>query len=436
MNRPLARVRINDDDRTIFRIAIPALGALAADPLVSIVDTAFVGRLGGSSLAALGVAIGVFSFAFFVFNALAYASTPLISRALGRGDPAEAGDYAAQALALAAIIGLVGVVVLELAAPVFVSAMGATSEIDAAAISYLRIRGLALPAVLAITVGHGVFRGVGDTKTPLYVSLGFNLINLILDPILIFGFDMGLTGAAVASVFAQFVGGGVFLWLLLSGRSGIIIPRVVRRLSAMKALLGAGSALTLRTLSLVTTFTIATSVATRLGVDEVAGHQVASQIWIFLALVVDSVAIAGQTLVAGHLGEGRGAVARRLANRMLVWGLIWGVFLAALFWSLRGVLPGWFTDDAGVIGVASVVLPFVALTQPLNSVVFVLDGIFIGAGQFRFLGLAMAGAALITCALLLMATSITAVWWALTFLMVARLIPMAMRYASAVSSPI
>ena len=274
---------------------------------------------------------------------------------------------------------------------------------------------------------------MGDTKTPLYVSLGFNLINLILDPILIFGFDMGLTGAAVASVFAQFVGGGVFLWLLLSGRSGIIIPRVIRGLSAMKALLGAGSALTLRTLSLVITFTVATSVATRLGVDEVAGHQVASQIWIFLALVVDSIAIAGQTLVAGHLGEGRGAVARRLANRMLVWGLIWGVFLAALFWSLRGVLPGWFTDDPGVIAVASVVLPFVALTQPLNSVVFVLDGIFIGAGQFRFLGLAMAGAALATCALLLMATSITAVWWALTFLMVARLIPMALRYASAVS---
>ena len=153
MNGPRIRTRINDDDRTIFRIAIPALGALAADPLVSIVDTAFVGRLGGSALAALGVAIAVFSFAFFVFNALAYASTPLISRALGRGNPAEAGEYAAQALALAAIIGLIGVVVLELAAPVFVNAMGATSEIDGAAISYLRIRGLALPAVLAITVG-------------------------------------------------------------------------------------------------------------------------------------------------------------------------------------------------------------------------------------------------------------------------------------------
>lgn len=426
-------LRITPDDRTIFRIALPALGALAADPLVSIVDTAFVGRLGAEPLAALGVVTGLFGFAFFVFNALAYASTPLISRAIGAGDRKGAGEYAGQALFIAAVLGLVGVVILELLAPWLVRAMGAGAELEGAAVSYLRIRGLALPAVLAITIGHGIFRGMADTKTPLVVSIGFNVLNLILDPVLIFGFDLGLNGAAIASAVAQIAGGAAFLWLLLTGRAGLDIERRAHGLGAMRSLLGAGSALTVRTLALVSTFTLAAAVATRIGVAEIAGHQVASQIWLFLALVVDSIAIAGQTLVAGHLGEGDGAGARRLADRMLAWGLLWGIVLAAVFWLLRNVLPGWFTSDPDVAAVAVGLLPFVALSQPINSVVFVLDGLLIGAEQFRFLAAAMVGAAVVTCALLLMATTITAVWWALIVLMVARVIPMAIRYASAVS---
>jgi len=181
------------------------------------------------------------------------------------------------------------------------------------------------------------------------------------------------------------------------------------------------------------TFTVATSVAARLGVAEVAGHQVALQIWIFLALVVDAVAIAGQTLVASHLGDGDEAGARRLGNRMLMWGFVWGVALAILFWLVRNTLPTWFTSDPEVIVVAAGLMPFVALTQPLNGVVFVFDGVLIGAGVFRFLGLAMLGAAVVTISLLLVAGSITAVWWALTALMIVRIVPMAIRYASAVS---
>jgi putative MATE family efflux protein len=424
---------LNADDRTIFRIAIPALGALAADPIVSIVDTAFVGRLGGGELASLGVAASVFAFAFFIFSALAYASTPLISRALGAGDRDKAGDYAVQALLLAVVLGVIALVALEVFSPAFVRVMGGASEIEADAVAYLRIRGIGMPAILAITVGHGVFRGVGDTKTPLYVSLGFNLINLILDPILIFGFDLGLRGAAIASLIATAIGGAAFVWLMLSGRAGITLPRRVESLRAMRSLLTAGSALTLRTLSLVMTFTVATSVAARLGVAEVAGHQVALQIWIFLALVVDAVAIAGQTLVASHLGDGDEAGARRLGNRMLMWGFVWGVALAILFWLVRNTLPTWFTSDPEVIVVAAGLMPFVALTQPLNGVVFVFDGVLIGAGVFRFLGLAMLGAAVVTISLLLVAGSITAVWWALTALMIVRIVPMAIRYASAVS---
>ena len=427
------RLRITNDDRTIFRIALPALGALAADPLVSIVDTAFVGRLGAEPLAALGVVTGLFGLAFFVFNALAYASTPLIARAMGAGDREQAGRVASQALLLAMMLGVVGLVILEVAAPAMVRIMGASNDLESMAVGYLRIRGLALPAVLAITVGHGVFRGMADTKTPLYISLGFNLINLVLDPLLIFGFGLGLRGAAIASAVAQICGGVVFLWFISTGRTGLTISWSWPGWASMKVLLSAGSALTVRTLSLVTTFTLATAVVTRLGVNEIAGHQIAAQIWLFLALVVDSIAIAGQTLVAGHMGEGEGQRARQLADRMLVWGLSWGLTLAGVFWLLRNVLPGWFSPDPNVSAVAVAILPFVALTQPLNSIVFVLDGLLIGAEQFRFLAVAMMGATALTCGLLLMAASITAVWWALTFLMVARVIPMAVRYASAVS---
>ena len=425
-------LRITADDRTIFRIALPALGALAADPLVSIVDTAFVGRLGAGPLAALGVVTALFGFAFFIFTALAYASTPLIARAVGRGDPEAAGRLVAQAMFIALALGITGLVILETAAPALVRMMGASSELETMSVDYLRIRGLALPAVLAITVGHGVFRGMANTRTPLFITLGFNLINLVLDPLLIFGFDLGLRGAAIASVVAQMVGGAVFVWFITTGRIGLRVPRAWPGLAAMKTLLSAGSALTVRTLSLVVTFTLAAAVATRLGVAEIAGHQIASQIWIFLALAVDSLAIAGQTLVAGRLGEGNGVEARRLADRMLVWGLVWGILLAILFWLTRNVLGGWFSDDPEVLAVVAMVMPFVALTQPLNSVVFVFDGILIGAQQFRFLAIAMVGAAVVTCGLLLLAGSIVAVWWALTILMFVRIVPMAVRYASAV----
>jgi putative MATE family efflux protein len=186
-------------DREIVALALPALGALAADPLVSMVDTAFVGRLGVTPLAALGVNASVFSMAFVVFNFLAYGTTPMVARAVGRGDRARAGRLAVDALTLAGLAGVVALVLLQLAAGPILAVMGATGELRGPALSYLRIRAFAGPAILIITAGHGIFRGWHDTRTPLYVSIGLNLVNLVLDPILIFGMGWGLAGAATAS---------------------------------------------------------------------------------------------------------------------------------------------------------------------------------------------------------------------------------------------
>ena len=423
--------RITDDDRTIFRLAVPALGALAAEPLVALVDTAFVGRLGEESLAALGVVTGLLGLTFFVVIALAYASTPLIARALGAGDRDRAAALAAQSLLVAAVIAVIGLVVLEGAAPQLVRLMGAAPEVETAAVGYLRIRGLGLPAVLAITVGNAVYRGVGDTRTPMFISLGFSLVNVILDPVLIYGFGWGLAGAGFASVIAQSAGGAVFTYLFFSGRTGLMIHWTAPRWGDMRELISAGSALLVRTLVLVTTFTVATASAARLGVTEVAAHQVAVQIWIFLSLVVDSIAIAAQNLVASRLENDRQA-ARRLSNRMLMWGFSWGVLMAAVFWVLRNTLPGWFTPDPSVIAVATSLMPFVAVSQPLNSLVFVFDGIMIGASDFTFLALAMTGAAALSCLLIITAASITGIWWALVVLMLVRLAPITWRYVRVV----
>jgi MATE family multidrug resistance protein len=195
--------RFGATDREILGLAIPALGALAIDPLLTLADTAFVARLGTVPLAALGVDTAILGFAFFAFNFLAYVVTPLVARALGAGRIEEARRWVGDALLLAVALGVVVSIVVELSAPLLVDLMGAGPEVADPAISYLRIRALATPAVLVVTAGHGAFRGHKDTRTPLKVALGVNLINLVLDPILIFSAGWGLEGAAVATVVAQ-----------------------------------------------------------------------------------------------------------------------------------------------------------------------------------------------------------------------------------------
>lgn len=428
------RFALTSADRRIFRLALPALGALAAEPLVSLADTAFVGRLGADALAALGVVTAVFGFVFFLMTALAYAGTPLIARAVGAGDLPRAAQLTSQSLLIALLLGAAGLAVMEAAAPQLVRLMGAGAEVASPAADYLRIRAWSLPGLLWITVGHEAYRGVGDTRTPMLVTVAAALLNLVLDPMMIFWAGWGLNGAAIASAVAQTGGGAAFMFLLLTGRTGLRLPRPRLQWGVMKTLLGAGSALTLRTLVLVATFTAAAAAAARMGVAEIAAHQVAIQIFVFLALVVDALAIAAHSLVARHLGEGDGAGARRLSNRMLGWGFVWGTALGAVIWGLRGQLVGWFSSDPEVAAIAAGLLSLVALAQPLGSAVFVLDGILIGQERFRFLAAAMLGACLPTMVLLSVAPTVSLVWWSIMFLLAARLAPLAWSYLRHTSS--
>ncbi len=421
-----ASVTRRELDREIVRLALPALGALAADPLVSLVDTAWVGRLGADSLAVLGIATTVLVSFFFIFNFLAYGATPIIGAALGRDEPEVAARTGGAAVTIALVAGAGATIAAVVLAPVLVNIMGADASIASDTVAYLRIRALALPAVLLITVGHGIYRGHQDTRTPFVVTAGFNFLNLVLDPLLIFSAGLGINGAAIASVVAQWSGVAWFAVLAAQPRNrGRLVRFQGLDWAGMRPLMGASAALVIRTGSLLAVFAMATAVATRISNVAVGAHQVASQLWLFLALVIDALAIAGQAMIGPLLGAARPREARRVANRLLQLGLVLGLGLAAAMGALAPVLPRLFSNDAAVLAAVGSVYWFVVVMQPLNALVFVWDGIGIGASAFRYLAGSMAVAAGGAIAMLLTVLStgggLPMVWWALTLLMGLRL---------------
>ena len=420
-------------DSDILKLAVPALAGLAADPLVSLVDTAFVGQLGSTELGALGVNASIFSMAFVVFNFLAYATTPKVGQAVGNDNLKEAGKYVVRAMTLAVGLGVAAIVFLQVLADPILWLMGATGKLHAPALEYLRVRALAGPAILLINAGRGAFRGFQDTKTPMYITIVFNLVNLALDPLLIFVAGLGLQGAALATVVAQWTGAGIFVYLLVFSRAEkyggeLRLPSVEK----LKPFIRVGGEMFVRTFSLIATMTIATAVAARVGVVAVAAHQVANQLWLFLALVVDSLAVAGQALVSKNLGKQQSERARAISDRLLQWGLVVGIMLGIGFYGLRPWLPGFFSDDPETIQRIYDIFIFVTLLQPLNGLVFVWDGIFMGAEAFSFLAKAMVISALAAGAVLLlvvpMGWGLAGVWWGISTLMLARLVTLAIPY--------
>lgn len=420
-------------DRDIVALAGPALAGLAADPLVSLIDTAFVGQLGPIPLGALGVNTSIFSMTFVVFNFLAYGTTPRVGRAVGDGDRRRAGQAVVRALTLAGLCGVGTLIALQLLARPLLRVMGAGGELMDPAVTYLRIRALAGPALLIIMASHGAFRGYQDTRTPMVVTIAFNVVNAGLDPLLIFGLGWGLAGAATATACAQWIGAVIFLILLLHTRRdslGIELRRPSLR--SLVPFLKVGRDLLVRTGALVGTMTLATAVATRVGVTAVAAHQVAHQLWLFLALVVDALAVAAQALVSRHLGGEAPATARAVSNRLFQWGLGVGILLGLGFFLLRPVLPSVFTEDPETVSALLDVYLFVALLQPLNGLVFVGDGIFMGAEAFPYLAKAMIGTALVAATVLLlvvpMGWGLVGVWWGIAVLMTGRLVTLAVPY--------
>jgi MATE family, multidrug efflux pump len=416
-------------DREILSLALPALGALAAEPLYLLADTAMVGHLGTEQLAALAIAATLLSGAFTLFNFLTYGTTAQVARLSGAAEHGQAGSLAAQALWLASGIGVLLTASLAALAVPLVDLMGADGHTAELAVLYLRIGSLGLPFALIALAGQGFLRGVSDLRTPLVIVVVANAANVVLNLLFIYVFDWGLAGSAWATVVAQLGMGAAFVTALLRA------PAQSRRpsLAAMRPLARIGGEIFVRTTALYASFLVAGAVLARIGTDSLAAHQVAFQLFVFLALVLDAVAIAGQVIVGRSLGAGDADGAYRAAKRMIELAVAAGALFAAVILALTEVLPHAFTSDADVIDELHKIWPLFALMQPANGAVFALDGILIGAGDTRFLMWGMLASAVgvfvpVALAALAFDWGIVGVWCGLVGLIAARLVTCGWRF--------
>ena len=311
-------------DREILRLAAPALGALAAEPLYVLVDTAIVGHLGTTQLAALAIAATVLSSAFTIFNFLTYGTTARVARLHGAGRDEDAAALGAQALWLAVAIGLVlALFAAALAEPV-ARVMGADGRILDQAVLYLRIAALGSPFFMLAAAGQGFLRGVGDLRTPLLILIAAHSVNVVLELLFVYGFDWGIAGSAWGTVIAQVGMGAAFVWVQARA-SGWEPPNLER----IRSLLEIGGEIAVRTTALLGSFLVASAVLARVGASSLAAHQIAFQLFVFLALVLDAIAIAGQVMVGRMLGAGDPGGARAAAVRMIGWSVLVGAFFAS-----------------------------------------------------------------------------------------------------------
>jgi putative MATE family efflux protein len=420
-------------DREIARLAVPAFGALIAEPLYLLADTAVVGHLGTTQLAGLAVAASVLLTAHAICTFLAYGTTAAVARLLGAGDEREAAHQAVQGVWLGAILGVALAVAGLLFAEPLVGALADDPAVAQEAEIYLRISLPGLPALLLVLAGTGYLRGLQDTRTPLVVSLASALLNLVIELVLVYGFDQGIGASALATVLAQWAAAAVYLRVIgRSARShGVALgahPASLRRLLVV------ARPLVIRTTALRGSLVLATAVAARIGITDLAAHQIAFELWAALALALDAVAIAGQAITGRLLGAGDDASAREAGRRMLEIGFATGVIAGALVVVGRPLLPEVFTEDPAVVTLCAFVLWHVAALQPLNAVAFVLDGLLIGAGDLDYLAKAMVGAAAVfatgAAAVLALDLGIGWLWAAIGLFMSARAVPLLLRWQS------
>ncbi|MWB99513.1 MATE family efflux transporter [Agromyces seonyuensis] len=371
-------------DRSILHLALPALGALIAEPLFLLADTAMVGHLGATPLAGLALASAILQTIIGLMVFLAYATTPAVARRIGLGDRRGAVSAGVDGMWLALALGLVLGAAGWAATPWLVGLFGATSDVTAGAEAYLAISMAGLPAMLLVFAATGLLRGLQDTRTPLVVAgLGF-AANIGLNALFIYGLGLGLAGSAIGTVVAQW--GMVAAYLA-------VVARHVRRVGAnpwphRDGVLGgarSGGWLFLRTASLRAALLLTTWAATSVGPHELAALQIAMTLYSTIAFALDALAIAAQALVGKHLGAGDGDHVRGVLARCLFWGVGGGAVVGVLVVASAWALPSLFTSDPAVAGILPWAIVVLGISAPLGGLVFVLDGVLIGAGDARYL---------------------------------------------------
>ncbi|KAL6775879.1 hypothetical protein ACKKBG_A18890 [Auxenochlorella protothecoides x Auxenochlorella symbiontica] len=442
---------LNPNDPAILELTLPALLTLVADPMLSMATSVFVGQTGPTPLAALGINTSLFALCFSLFNFLATATTPLVATALQAGNGEQAGRTVLQGLALAVVLGLGLALALTAGSDAALGVMGVAPEAGDLFLQsrdYLTVRALAAPAVLLESVAQGALYGMRDMRTPLYVTAGANALNLGLGWLLVLHLGWGVKGAALATAAAEAASAVAYL-TVLHGRRGMLGDLAPRLLLAPppsagpngtpppQELLPAGASLLTRTALLLGSKTAAAAAAARLGAAPAAAHHIVLQVWLLDSFLTDALAVAGQTLVASHLGAG-GSVglrsARAVSDRLLQLGVGGSAVLALALAALGPAFPAAFTSDPGVLSGVHAIWGLALALLPLNGAVYVLDGVLAGASDFDFLAQAMVLSALCTVAGLELSGHLEAgllgVWWALAALMASRLATLSWRYAA------
>ncbi|MFE2987880.1 MATE family efflux transporter [Streptomyces sp. NPDC059262] len=420
-------------DREIVALAVPAFGALVAEPLFVMADSAIVGHLGTAQLAGLAVASSLLMTAVSVFVFLAYATTAAVARRVGAGDLQSAIRQGMDGIWLALLLGAVVIAIVLPTAPTLVELFGASHTAAPYAITYLRISALGIPAMLVVLAATGVLRGLQNTKTPLYVAVGGFVANGALNAGLVYGADLGIAGSAWGTVIAQLTMAAVYLVVVVRGarRHGASLRPDA---AGIRACAQAGAPLLVRTLSLRAILMIATAIAARLGDADIAAHQIIISLWSLMAFALDAIAIAGQAIIGRYLGADDAQGARDACRRMVQWGVAAGIVLGLLVIVSRPLFIPLFTNDQAVQSVALPALLMVALSQPICGIVFVLDGVLMGAGDGPYLAWAMlATLAVFTPVALLVPVfggGLTALWGAMTLMMTVRMLTLWLRSRS------
>ncbi|KAK9682998.1 hypothetical protein RND81_10G111600 [Saponaria officinalis] len=457
----------------ILQIALPAALALAADPVASLIDTVFIGHLGPIELAAVGVSIAIFN------QASKITIYPLVSITTSfvaeeeteskitekheanktctskdletQHDDASFGEElqdasstqftsakkiddnivgggkrhipsASTALVLGGILGLLQTIFLIFGADTLLGIMGVKhgSPMLTPAHKYLTVRSLGAPAVLLSLAMQGVFRGLKDTKTPLYATVAADGANIILDPIFIFACHLGVSGAAIAHVISQYLMAFILVWRLT--KQVDLLPPSLKDLQFGRFLKN-GFYLFTRVIAVTFCVTLAASLAARLGATPMAAFQICLQVWLTSSLLADGLAIAGQAILACAFAEKDYEKATAAAARVLQMGFILGLGLAVVVGAGLQFGAGVFTTDVNVLHYISIGVPFVAATQPINSLSFVFDGVNFGASDFAYSAYSMvlvAGGSIASLFLLSRSYGFVGIWIALTIYMALR----------------
>lgn len=371
-------------DRSIASLALPALGALVAEPLFLIVDSALIGHLGAEPLAGLAIASTILQTAVGLMIFLAYATTPQVARRRGAGNLRGAVQAGIDGLWLALALGAVlGVGLWATSAPL-VRLFGTDARVAEQAITYLTVSCAGLPAMLVVFAATGLLRGLQDTRTPLYIAtLGF-AANALLNWWFIYGLGWGIAGSAWGTVAAQWAMVVTYL-LVVSAHARRHGASLLPHREGFSSAGRSGGWLFIRTVGLRAALMLTVAAAASHGTAATAGYQVVFIIFSTAAFALDALAIAAQALVGDALGARDAQRAQAVLNRTVFWGLGCGAAIGALLAATSPILGRVFTSDPLVLELLPPALLVLGLSLPLGGYVFVLDGVLMGAGDARYL---------------------------------------------------